>query len=77
MCVCIQWALMTLLDPVKSLAHLIYLNYPGDLNTAFNITRRRYLDRKKQQSQRNVLSCFVFGPVKSGKTALLQALIGR
>lgn len=72
-----QWALMTLLDPIKSLAHLIYLGYPGDPSTAFQITRRRRLDRKRQRSQRSVLQCFVFGPVRAGKTALLHALIGR
>lgn len=72
-----QWALLTLLDPVKSLAHLLYLNYPGDVTTAFQITRRRRLDRKRQRSQRNVLTCFVFGPARAGKTALRRALVGR
>lgn len=72
-----QWALLTLLDPVKSLAHLLYLNYPGDISTAFQITRRRRLDRKRQRSQRNVLTCFVFGPARAGKSALLRALTGR
>lgn len=72
-----QWALMTLLDPVKSLAHIIYLGYPGDPSSAFQITRRRRLDRKRQRSQRTVLQCFVFGPIRAGKTALLHALTGR
>ncbi|KAI5068058.1 hypothetical protein GOP47_0016403 [Adiantum capillus-veneris] len=72
-----QWALLTLLDPVKSLAHLLYLNYPGDVSTAFQITRRRRLDRKRQRSLRNVLTCFVFGPARAGKSALLRALVGR
>ena len=68
---------MTLLDPVKSLATLIYIGYPGDPASAFHVTRRRRLDRKRQRSQRNVLQCFVFGPAKSGKSALLNSLIGK
>ncbi|GLJ43201.1 hypothetical protein SUGI_0896880 [Cryptomeria japonica] len=72
-----QWAFMTLLDPVKSLATLIYIGYPGDPAAAFHVTRRRRWDRKKQHSQRNVLQCFVFGPAKSGKSALLNSLIGK
>ncbi|KAJ6794867.1 putative mitochondrial Rho GTPase 1 [Iris pallida] len=72
-----EWALMTLLDPASSLANLIYVGYPGDPASAFQITRRRRLDRKKQQSQRNVFQCFVFGPKNAGKSALLNSLIGR
>ncbi|EFJ25633.1 MIRO family protein [Selaginella moellendorffii] len=72
-----QWSLMTLLDPVKSLGHLIYIGYPADLTSAFRITRRRRLDRKKQRSQRTIFQCYVFGPRGAGKSALLNALIGR
>uniref|UniRef100_A0A0D6R7H1 Mitochondrial Rho GTPase n=1 Tax=Araucaria cunninghamii TaxID=56994 RepID=A0A0D6R7H1_ARACU len=72
-----QWALMTLLDPIKSLASLIYIGYPADPVAAFHVTRRRRLDRKKQRSQRNIFQCFVFGPANSGKSALLNALIGK
>ncbi|KAG1365447.1 mitochondrial Rho GTPase 1 [Cocos nucifera] len=72
-----QWALMTLLDPAGSLANLIYIGYPGDAASAFHITRKRRLDRKRQQSQRNVIQCFVFGPKNAGKSALLNAFIGR
>ncbi|KAJ6806374.1 putative mitochondrial Rho GTPase 1 [Iris pallida] len=71
-----EWSLMTLLDPASSLANLIYIGYPGDPASAFQITRRRRLDRKKQQSQRNVFQCFVFGPKNGGKSALLNSLIG-
>ncbi|KAK1291505.1 Rac-like GTP-binding protein RAC13 [Acorus calamus] len=72
-----EWGLMTILDPVASLANLIYLGYPGDPATALQITRRRRLDQKRQQTQRNVFQCYVFGPHNSGKSALLNALIGR
>ncbi|OVA05494.1 Small GTPase superfamily [Macleaya cordata] len=72
-----EWALMTLLDPAKSLANLIYIGYAGDPASTLRITRRRRLDRKKQQSDRNVFQCFVFGPKGAGKSALLNSFLGR
>ncbi|KAI9186941.1 hypothetical protein LWI28_022501 [Acer negundo] len=72
-----QWALMTLLDPARSVENLIYTGYPGDPSVATRVTRRRRLDRKKQQSERNVFQCFVFGPKHAGKSALLNSFIGR
>lgn len=72
-----QWEFMTLLDPQKSSASLVYLGYPGDTSTAFQVTRRRKHDQKRQRSQRGVIQCFIFGPRKSGKSAILDALIGR
>ncbi|XP_022856205.1 mitochondrial Rho GTPase 2-like isoform X2 [Olea europaea var. sylvestris] len=72
-----EWALMTLLDPVKSLANLIYIGYNCNAASALNITRRRSIDRKRQQTERDVFQCFVFGPKKAGKSALLMSLLGR
>jgi hypothetical protein len=72
-----QWALMTLLDPSRAVENLIYIGYSGDPTAAVRLTRRRRLDRKKQQSDRNVFHCFVFGPKKSGKSALVNSFIGR
>ncbi|KAJ6397571.1 hypothetical protein OIU77_018561 [Salix suchowensis] len=72
-----EWALMTLLDPSKAVENLIYIGYSGDPSAAVRLTRRRRLDRKKQQSDRNVFQCFVFGPKKSGKSALVNSFIGR
>ncbi|KAL2535385.1 Mitochondrial Rho GTPase 2 [Forsythia ovata] len=72
-----EWALMTLLDPVQSLANLIYIGYNCNAASALNITRRRSIDRKKQQTERSVFQCFVFGPKKAGKSALLMSLLGR
>lgn len=72
-----MWSLMTLLEPAKSLAYLMYLNYPGDTASALRLTRRRRTDRKKQQSERKVFQCFVFGPSKSGKSAMLDAFLKR
>nr|DAD24954.1 TPA_asm: hypothetical protein HUJ06_026418 [Nelumbo nucifera] len=72
-----EWALMTLLDPACTLANLIYIGYVGDPASALRITRRRRLDRKKQQSERSVFQCFVFGPKNAGKSALLNSFLGR
>ncbi|GJX60361.1 mitochondrial Rho GTPase 2-like protein, partial [Tanacetum coccineum] len=72
-----SWALMTLLDPAKSLAYLIYMLYVGDPATALRVTRKRTLDVKKQQSDRQVFQCFVFGPKNAGKSALLSSFVGR
>lgn len=68
---------MTLLNPTYSVENLIYIGYTGDPLSAIRVTRRRRLDRKKQMSERNVLQCFVFGPRKAGKSALLNTFIGR
>ncbi|XP_076922489.1 mitochondrial Rho GTPase 2-like [Bidens hawaiensis] len=72
-----QWDLMTLLDPLKSLAYLIYLGYSNDPKTALRVTRKRTLDIKKQQSDRHVYQCFVFGPKNAGKSTLLSSFVGR
>lgn len=68
---------MTLLDPAKSLAYLIYLGYTNDPATALRVTRKRTLDVKKQQSDRHVFQCYVFGPKNAGKSALLSSFVGR
>ncbi|KAL6562515.1 Mitochondrial Rho GTPase 1 [Orobanche gracilis] len=72
-----NWALITLLDPILSVECLICIGYGGDPSSAIRVTRRRRLDRKKQQSERTVYQCFVFGPKESGKSALLDSFIGR
>ncbi|CAL1393504.1 unnamed protein product [Linum trigynum] len=72
-----EWALMILLEPSRAVEYLIYIGYLGDPSTAVHVTRKRRLDRKKQQSERNVFQCFVFGPKKAGKTSLLNSFIGR
>ncbi|KAK4407129.1 Mitochondrial Rho GTPase 1 [Sesamum angolense] len=72
-----EWALMTSLDPAQSIANLIYIGYHCNAASALHITRRRIVDRKKQQTERNVFQCFVFGPKSAGKSALLMSLLGR
>ncbi|GFP92281.1 mitochondrial rho GTPase 1 [Phtheirospermum japonicum] len=72
-----EWALMTLLDPAQSVANLIYVGHNCNASSALHITRRRLLDKKKQQTERNVFQCYVFGPKNAGKSALLMSLLGR
>ncbi|KAM7280608.1 hypothetical protein ACFE04_007742 [Oxalis oulophora] len=71
------WALMTLLEPSRSIENLIYIGYSADPSSAVRVTRRRREDRKKRRSERNVIQCFVFGPSNSGKSTLLNSFIGR
>ncbi|XP_073028481.1 mitochondrial Rho GTPase 1-like [Primulina eburnea] len=71
------WALMMLLDPIHCIETLIYIGYGGDPSSAMRVTRRRRLDRKKQQAERNVHLCYVFGPKEAGKSALLSSFIGK
>jgi len=66
---------MTLLDPTFSVENLIYIGYPYYPSSAIHVTRRQHLDRKEQQSRRNVFQCFVFGPRDAGKSALLKSFI--
>ena len=68
---------MTLIHPSNSFANLIYVGYPGDFDSAFTTTRKKRVDRKKKQTQRNVFQCYVFGPRHAGKTALLQSFLKR
>ncbi|KAL5059562.1 hypothetical protein RYX36_031166 [Vicia faba] len=72
-----QWAFMTLLDPPCSLANLIYIGYSGNPAAALRVTRKRSVDRKRQATERNVFQCYVFGSKNAGKSALLDALLGR
>ena len=75
--ICLQWALMTMLDPRGSLANLLYIGYGGNPASALHVTRRRSVDRKKQQTERNVFHCLVFGPKNAGKSTLLNSFLGR
>lgn len=72
-----EWALMTLLNPNQSLANLIYIGYNCDAASAFCVTRRRSVDRKKQKTERDVHQCFVFGAKNAGKSTLFKSFLGR
>ncbi|XP_031252098.1 mitochondrial Rho GTPase 2-like isoform X2 [Pistacia vera] len=72
-----EWALMTLLEPRRTLAYLIYIGYRGDAAKVFHVTRRKSADHKEQLTERNVFRCFVFGSKIAGKSALLDSFLGR
>ncbi|XP_004705837.1 mitochondrial Rho GTPase 2 [Echinops telfairi] len=77
-----QWTLVTYLDVRRCLGHLAYLGYPALSEQksqvhAITVTREKRLDQEKGQTQRHVLLCEVVGARGAGKSAFLQAFIGR
>ncbi|KAI9316101.1 EF hand associated-domain-containing protein [Dichotomocladium elegans] len=72
------WSMTTLLDCRKTLKYLAYLGFDGDTRTALKLVRPLRMERKKKnKSQKAVLHGYVLGAPGSGKTALLQAYIGK
>ncbi|NWR92111.1 MIRO2 GTPase, partial [Furnarius figulus] len=77
-----QWTLMAYLDVRHCLECLGYLGYPilseQDSQTqALTVTREKRIDLEKGQTQRNVFLCKVLGARGAGKSAFLQAFLGR
>ncbi|KAL5716764.1 hypothetical protein ACHQM5_009887 [Ranunculus cassubicifolius] len=73
-----MWSLMTLIEPRKTLANLIYMGFSGNPGSALSLTRRRRAGlKKKQPSERNVFQCFVFGPKNAGKSTLLSSFLNK
>lgn len=77
-----KWTLVAYVDVHRCLEHLGYLGYPilteQDSQTqAVTVTREKRIDLEKGQTQRNVFLCKVIGPRGTGKTAFLQAFLGR
>ncbi|KAG8506346.1 Mitochondrial Rho GTPase 2 [Galemys pyrenaicus] len=74
-----QWTLVTYLDVRRCLEHLAYLGYPTlcEPGSAVTVTREKRLDQEKGQTQRSVLLCKVVGARRVGKSAFLQAFLGR
>ncbi|XP_014442496.1 mitochondrial Rho GTPase 2 [Tupaia chinensis] len=77
-----QWTLVAYLDVQLCLSHLGYLGYPtlceqDSQAQAITVTRERRLDQEKGQTQRSVLMCRVMGAQGVGKSAFLQAFLGR
>ncbi|KAI3775862.1 hypothetical protein L1987_45618 [Smallanthus sonchifolius] len=68
---------MSVLDPVLSVKNLKYIGHAGDPSSAVRVTRERRVDRKKQNSDRNVFQCFVFGPKEARKTSFLHSFVRR
>uniref|UniRef100_A0A3Q0T001 Mitochondrial Rho GTPase n=1 Tax=Amphilophus citrinellus TaxID=61819 RepID=A0A3Q0T001_AMPCI len=77
-----QWTLSAYLDIHRCLEHLGYLGYPilteqESQTAAITVTREKEVDLEKRQTQRSVFLCKVIGPRGTGKTAFLQAFLGR
>ncbi|KAK1344641.1 hypothetical protein QTO34_013339 [Cnephaeus nilssonii] len=84
-----QWTLVTYLDVRRCLEHLGYLGYPTLCNQDSQpmpsqvgahprrVTREKRLDQEKGQTHRNVFLCKVVGARGVGKSAFLQAFLGR
>ncbi|XP_053813526.1 WD repeat-containing protein 90 isoform X4 [Vidua chalybeata] len=77
-----QWTLVAYLDVRRCLECLGYLGYPilseQDSQTqALTVTREKRIDLEKGQTQRNVFLCKVLGARGAGKSAFLQAFLGR
>ncbi|XP_016518761.1 mitochondrial Rho GTPase 2 [Poecilia formosa] len=70
------------LDVHRCLEHLGYLGYPilteqESQTAAVTVTREKDVDLEKRQTQRSAFLCKVIGPRGTGKTAFLQAFVGR
>ncbi|XP_043957579.1 mitochondrial Rho GTPase 2 isoform X2 [Gambusia affinis] len=77
-----QWMLSAYLDVHRCLEHLGYLGYPiltgqESQTAAVTVTREKDVDLEKRQTQRSAFLCKVIGPRGTGKTAFLQAFVGR
>ncbi|XP_030624273.1 mitochondrial Rho GTPase 2 isoform X2 [Chanos chanos] len=77
-----QWTLSAYLDIHRCLEYLGYLGHPilteqDSQTSAITVTREKTLDLEKGQTQRSVFLCKVIGPRGTGKTAFLQAFLGR
>eukprot|EP00898_Chlorokybus_atmophyticus_P002225 jgi/Chlat1/3002/Chrsp2S04718 len=70
------WAMTAILDPIITLTYFQYLCYTGDPSVLLRPVKRR-VDKKRRARAREVIYCYVFGPAASGKSALLDGLIGR
>ncbi|XP_061425953.1 mitochondrial Rho GTPase 1-like isoform X1 [Lethenteron reissneri] len=77
-----QWTLTAYLDVRHCLEYLGYLGYPllteqETQTSAIVVMRDKKIDLQKRQTQRSVFLCHVIGARGSGKSAFLQASLGR
>nr|XP_020668140.1 mitochondrial Rho GTPase 2 [Pogona vitticeps] len=77
-----QWTLVAYLDVHRCLEHLGYLGYPifseqDSQVHAITVTREKRIDLEKGQTHRNVFLCKVIGSRGAGKSAFLQAFLGK
>ncbi|XP_060696604.1 mitochondrial Rho GTPase 2 isoform X2 [Hemiscyllium ocellatum] len=76
------WTFIAYLDVHRCMEYLGYMGYTTIMEqesqtAAITVTRSKKLDLEKGQTQRNVFLCKVIGPKGTGKTAFLQAFLGR
>ncbi|XP_034276369.1 mitochondrial Rho GTPase 2 [Pantherophis guttatus] len=77
-----QWTLVAYLDVHRCLEYLGYLGYSifsqqDSQIYAITVTREKKIDLEKGQTHRNVFLCKVIGSRGSGKSAFLQAFLGK
>ncbi|XP_070616880.1 mitochondrial Rho GTPase 2 isoform X12 [Erythrolamprus reginae] len=77
-----QWTLVAYLDVHRCLKDLGYLGYPifsqqDSQIYAITVTREKKIDLEKGQTHRTVFLCKVIGSQGSGKSAFLQAFLGK
>ncbi|KAH3900366.1 probable Mitochondrial Rho GTPase 1 [Saccharomycodes ludwigii] len=78
-----QWSMTAFLDHKTTTAYLVYFGFESDTRLALTLTKPRRLKKRYGKyyraavNDRKVFNCFVIGNAKSGKTALLDALLGR
>uniref|UniRef100_A0A4W3I7M9 Mitochondrial Rho GTPase 2 n=1 Tax=Callorhinchus milii TaxID=7868 RepID=A0A4W3I7M9_CALMI len=77
-----QWTFTAYLDVHHCMEYLGYLGFTTIANqesqtAAITVTRSKMIDLEKGQTQRNVFLCKVIGPKGTGKTAFLQAFLGK
>lgn len=71
-----KWAYTSMKQPRVALAYVLYLGYKGDPALLFATSKRRKQERKADLPGRTLLQCYVFGSTGSGKTGLLNGLVG-
>lgn len=77
-----QWSMTTFLEPRTTIEYLAYLGFeplnPRDsITSALKITKTRKRRRRPGRVERNVVLCYLIGAPGSGKSSLLDALLGR
>ncbi|XP_072337553.1 mitochondrial Rho GTPase 2 isoform X2 [Scyliorhinus torazame] len=77
-----HWTFTAYLDVHRCIEYFGYLGYTTIMEqesqtAAITVTRSKKLDLEKGQTQRNVFLCKVIGLKGTGKTAFLQAFLGR
>ena len=78
-----QWSMTTFTSPKTTLEYLAYLGFESSDRSnpstiaALKVTKARKRRRRPGRTGRNVISCNVLGPPRSGKSSLLDAFLSR